>query len=104
MDTDDLSRETYRAIIETSERFHHDFALPFGVLAYGCKSDDEFLTKSETLVREWLTNWDLDEAIMDIFYDNPPSIKEMKKILDKMLSNIDKVRLIPMNQRKFELW
>jgi hypothetical protein len=41
---------------------------------------------------------------MDIFFDDPPNRKDFKKILDKLLSNIDKVREIPMEQRKFDLW
>jgi len=104
MDTNDLSRETHNGIINTAERFHHDLTLQFGVLAYDCKTDSEFLDESEALIKEWLTDWDLDEVIMDIFYDNPPNIKEFKKILEKVLSNIERVRKIPIEQRKFDLW
>jgi len=42
--------------------------------------------------------------IMEIFFDNPPSKKKFKKILDKILINIENVRKIPMEQRKFDLW
>ena len=104
MDTNDLSRETHRAIIDTSERFHHDLTLQFGVLAGSCDTDDKFLEESEVMIREWLNDWDLDEAITDIFYDHPPDIKDFKKVLDKLLSNIVVVRKIPMEQRKFDLW
>ena len=31
MDTDELSKETYRAIIIEAEKFHHDLTLQFGL-------------------------------------------------------------------------
>ncbi len=64
MDTYDLSREAHTAIIETAERFHHDLNLQFGVLADDCDTDDEFLDESETIIKEWLTDWGLEEAIL----------------------------------------
>jgi len=33
MDTDDLSNETYEAVIIEAEQFHHNLTLHFGVLA-----------------------------------------------------------------------
>ena len=104
MDTNDLSRETHIAIIDTAEGFHHDLTLQFGVLAEDCETDNEFLDEAETIIKDWLTDWDLEELIMDVFYDNPPGKKDFKKILDKILSNIDNVRKIQMEQRKFDLW
>ena len=104
MDTNDLSRETHVAIIDSSERFHHDLTLQFGVLAGICDTDDKFLDESEEMIKEWLNDWDLDELIMDIFYDHPPNTTDFKKVLDKLLSNIEKVRKIPMVDRKFNLW
>ncbi len=104
MDTNDLSQETYRAIIDTSERFHRDLTLQFGVLAEDCQTDNEFLDESESMIKEWLTEWDLEEAIMEIFFDNPPSKKDFKKILNKLLINIKNVRKIPVEKRKFDLW
>jgi hypothetical protein len=104
MDTNDLSRETHTAIIDTAERFHHDLTLQFGVLAGDCKTDNEFLDESESMIKEWLTDWDLEEVIMDIFFDNAPTKQNFKKILEKILTNIDKVRKITMEQRKFDLW
>lgn len=83
MDTDDLSGETYSAIIVTAERFHHDLTLQFGVLADDCDSDNEFLDKSESLIKEWLVEWELEEVIMEIFFGDPPDKKEFKKIQTK---------------------
>ncbi|MEI6823508.1 MAG: hypothetical protein WCL51_16370 [Bacteroidota bacterium] len=83
MDTDDLSQETYDAIIITAEKFHHDLTLQFGILASDCKTDDIFLDVCESLIKEWLTEWDLEEAMLDIFYDDLPNIKDFKKTLDK---------------------
>ncbi len=46
MDTNDLSRETHNAIIDTAEIFHHDLMLQFGVLADHCNTDNEYLDES----------------------------------------------------------
>ncbi len=102
MDTDDLSQETYSAIIVTADRFHHDLTLQFGVLADRCDSDNEFLDYSERRIKAWQTEWELEDVIMEIFFDNPPEKKEFEKILDKILTNIGKVKKIPMKQRKFD--
>lgn len=104
MDTDDLSQETYSAIIVTAERFHHDLTLQFGVLAIGCATDNDFLDESESLIKEWLTDWDLKEVIMDVFYDNAPRKQDFKKALINILTNIGQVRKIPIEQRKFDSW
>jgi hypothetical protein len=72
MDTNDLSRETHTAIIDAAERFNHDLTLQFGVLASDCKTDNEYLDQSESMIKEWLTDWDLEEVIMDIFFDDKP--------------------------------
>jgi hypothetical protein len=104
MDTNDLSRETYTGIMDTAERFHHDLTLQFGILADDCDNDNEFLVESEAIIKEWLTDWDLDQVIIDIFFDNPPNKRAFKKTLKKILSNIEKVREIPIEQRKFDLW
>lgn len=104
MDTDDLSNETYAAVIETAERFHHDLTLQFGVLASSCKSDDEYLDSAEAMINEWLTDWETEEIIMEIFFEYPPRKKEFRKILGEILSNIEKARKIPAEKRKFDLW
>lgn len=104
MDTNSLSRETHNAIIVSAERFHHDLTLQFGIRADACSTDNEFIDKSEALIKHWLEEWDLDEAIADIFFENPPNKKEFRKILDKILQNIESVRKIPIGNRKFELW
>jgi hypothetical protein len=104
MDTNDLSRETHVAVIETAEIFHHDLTLQFGVLAGDCATDNDFLNKSEAMINEWLTDWDIEEIIMEIFFEDPPTKKEFKKILDEILSNIENVRKIPAEKRKFDLW
>jgi hypothetical protein len=104
MDTDDLSNQTYAAIIVTAEKFHPDLTLQFGLLADGCNTDNEFLDVLESLIRTWLTDWDLEEAIRDIFFEDPPDKKAFKKILDQILINIGNTRKIPMKKRKFDNW
>jgi len=78
--------------------------LQFGVLAGDCNTDNEFLDESELMIKEWLTDWDLKEVIMDIFFDDTPRKQDFKKVLDKILTNIEKVRKIPIEQRKFDIW
>jgi hypothetical protein len=104
MDSDDLSKQTYAAVIETAENFHHDLTLQFGVLASSCHSDNEYLDFAEAMINEWLTDWEIEEIIADIFYDDPPKKKEFKNVLQKILSNIELVRKIPTEKRKFDLW
>jgi hypothetical protein len=43
MDTDDLSNETYEAVIIEAERFHHNLTLHFGLLAGQCDTEEECL-------------------------------------------------------------
>lgn len=104
MDTDDLSQETHIAIIDTAESFHHDLTLQFGVLASSCDTDNEFLDESESMIKQWLTDWDLEEVIIDIFFDDLPSKKDFKKILNEILKNIENVKEIPIEKRKFDIW
>jgi len=104
MDTDDLSKQTYAAVIETAENFHHDLTLQFGVLASSCNSDNEYLDFAEAMINEWLTDWETDEIITEIFFDDPPGKKSFTIILHKILSNIERVRKIPIEKRKFDFW
>ena len=50
MDTDDLSKESYNAILGEAESFHHDLTLQFGLLSYECSNEDEFLEESIRLI------------------------------------------------------
>ena len=68
------------------------------------KTDNEFLNESESIIKNWLADWDLEEVIMDIFFDDPPSKQGFKKLLEKILTNIEKVRKIPTKQSNFDLW
>ncbi len=43
MNTDDLSREAYKAVMIEAEKFDHDLTLRFGVLASQCDNEDEYL-------------------------------------------------------------
>lgn len=104
MDANDLSRETHTAIIDAAERFHHDLTLQFGVLAGDCKTDNDYLDESELMIKEWLNHGDLEDVILDIFFDHPPRKRDFKKLLDQLLINIEDVRKTPIEKRKFDLW
>jgi hypothetical protein len=86
MDTDDLSTKTYNAILREAEKFHHDLTLRFGLLSYECSGETEFIKKSEALIYT-IKKYNKVE-ISDMFFGNPPSVIELRKALDKILSNI----------------
>ena len=100
MDTDDLSRETYRAIIVEAEKFNHDLTSQFGLLSGDCKDEQEFIDKSTQLIAE-LKIADA-EDLDNIFFGNVPNLTRLNKTLDKMLDNIVKVNQIPTANRHFD--
>ncbi|NCQ58910.1 MAG: hypothetical protein GW794_13915 [Flavobacteriales bacterium] len=104
MDTDDLSIPTYKGIILEAEKFNHDLTLQFGVLASGCKDDDDYLNQAEDLIKEWLQIDEFEDIIDDIFYGESVNEKEFKKTLNKLLSNIAEIRKTPMKEREYEDW
>ena len=104
MDTDDLSKNTYDAVIIEAERFHHDLTLQFGLLASRANSDDEYLDLAEEMIGHWKTKWDINELMVEIFYDNTPAIADFEACLFSIIENIKKVREIPQEQREFEEW
>ena len=104
MDTDDLSIPTYKGIILEAEKFNHDLTLQFGVLASGCKDDDDYLNQTEALIKEWLQIDEFEDIIDDIFYGESVNEKEFKKTLNKLLSNIAEIRKTPMKEREYEDW
>jgi hypothetical protein len=100
MDTDELSKEAYKAIMIESERFNHDLTLQFGLLSEECKDETVFLKSSLKLILE-LQQMDEDD-LSDIFFDDIPDIKIFKKVLDKIKKNILKVQEIPIKDRHFD--
>ena len=89
MDTDDLSINTYNAVIVEAERFHHDLTLQFGLLASRANSDDEYLDKAEEMISHWKTNWEISELMVEVFYDNPPAIEDFEACLVRIVGNIE---------------
>jgi hypothetical protein len=102
MDTDELSNETYRAVILTSEMFNHDLTLHFGCLAMNCNNEEEYLLKAEQLIKECLEDENIENLMDDMFFGNPPKQKDFKNTLNEIQYNINKVREIPINKRTFE--
>ncbi len=100
MDTDDLSKEAYKAIMIESERFNHDLTLQFGLLAEECKDETEYLKSSLKLIQE-LQKMDEDD-LTDIFFDDIPDIKIFKKALEKIRRNIMSVKDIPIKDRHYD--
>ncbi|MDT3738832.1 MAG: hypothetical protein RO257_04950 [Candidatus Kapabacteria bacterium] len=100
MDTDNLSNETYRAIMTESKKFNHDLTLQFGLLADECNDEEEYIDKSILLINE-LKNAGR-EDLEDIFFETFPSLTRLNKTFDKILDNIAKVKQIPIEKRNYD--
>lgn len=100
MDTDDLSRETYEAVIIEAEKLSHDLTLHFGVLSYDCKNEKEYLEKSKQLVYKikQLNAFELE----DLLFGNVPDKIKLDYTLDKIIHNIKEVEKIPVDKREYE--
>ena len=100
MDTDDLSREAYEAVLLEAEILTHDLTLQFGVLSSRCKDETEYLEKSKKLAEEikGLDNFDLEY----LFFGNVPNKKELAMTLNKIIGNIEEVNKIPIGKRKYD--
>lgn len=103
MDTDDLSNETYKAVIITAEKFNHNLTLSFGILASACEDDNDYLVKANTLMNEWKLN--PSAAIRNIFFDvEHPTAVNFEKVLLSIQKNIEKVQAIPIEKRSFDVY
>ena len=100
MDTDDLSREAYKAIIIEAERFSHDLTLHFGVLSYRCQDESEFIERSRKLAETILVLDDYE--IEDLFFGNSPPRKQLEITLMKIIKNIEELNQIPINKRHYD--
>ncbi len=100
MDTDDLSNETYEAVIIEAERFHHNLTLHFGVLADDCDTDDEYLDAAEKLVKKIMKA--KPHQLEDLFYGEVDDTSALPVTLEKMLENIARIREIPEEKRTYE--
>ncbi|MEN6488102.1 MAG: hypothetical protein ABFD66_04350 [Smithella sp.] len=100
MDTDDLSREAYRATLIEAERFSHDLTLQFGLLSGDCKDEQEFIDKSAELIHT-LRIADL-EDLEAVFWGDAADLADLYKTLDRISDNIAKVKQIPVSERHFD--
>lgn len=100
MDVDDLSRESYEGILIEAEKLSHDLTLRFGVLSGDCKNETEYLDKAEKLTIEVMKaeDWEID----DLFLGNHPEKEKLELTCKKILENIQKVKSIPIEKRKFD--
>lgn len=100
MDTDDLSREAYNGILVEAEKLTHDLTLHFGLLSYDCKNETDYIEKAKKLTEEIMKieNYELD----DLFWDNPPDKENLILTCKKILENIEKVKSIPIEKRKYD--
>ena len=92
MDTDDLTDEIYDAILTESENFHHDLTLQFGLLSYNVDNEADYLKEVKELIYEFkkYKKYDLES----IFFDDIPKLSDFQRTLDKILKNIEDVRII----------
>jgi hypothetical protein len=99
MDTDDLSEETYEAVLMQAERFSHDLTLHFGLLAKESKNEEEYIENAENLISE-MQKLDSEELI-DWFWGKKPHKEKLNKALLKIIENLEKVKKIPPDKRTY---
>jgi len=92
MDTDDLSDETYEAVILTAEEFNHDLTLWFALLASKCANEEEYLSKTEQTIKLWLKNKNMDNLMDEIFFGDLPGKKGFKDAISNILKNIENLK------------
>ena len=97
MDTDDLSREAYEAIIIEAERFSHDLTLRFGVLSSKCQDESEFIEKSRKLAENILVldDYEIEEKILNKYIFNFSKTKQKNAIKALKMMNVDNSKLFP---------
>ena len=100
MDTDDLSKEAYKAILIEAESFDSNLTLRFGLLSYDCEDEAEFLDNSAKLAAALKKA--SNNVLEDLFFGEPPSKEKLNKVLDKILDNIKAVNTIPVEKRHFD--
>jgi hypothetical protein len=100
MDTDDLSKEAYDGILIEAEKLTPDLTLHYGLLSGDCKNETEYLDKAEKLTRKILKVDDF--KLEDLFWGNPPDKNKLINTCKKILKNIEKVKGIPFEKRKFD--
>ena len=100
MDTDNLSREAYEAVIIEAEKLTHDLTLRFGVLASHCKNETDYLEKSKQLAQgiKELEDYELE----DLLFGNVPEKEDLKSTLNRILRNIKEVNKIPIEKRHYD--
>ena len=83
-----------------AETFNHDLTLRFGLLSGYCKDEDDFIEKSILLIHDMKSYDEID--IDDMFFGNPPKMKNFHVALSKILNNIVEVKKIPSKNRTYE--
>ena len=100
MDTDDISREAYGAIIIEAEKLTHDLTLHFGVLCSHCHDESEYLDKSKQLAKE-ISQLE-DDRIEDLLFGNAPDRVKLDFTLKKIIQNIEEVYKTPIDKRHYD--
>lgn len=100
MDTDDLSREAYNGILSEAEKLTHDLTLHYGLLSSDCKNETEYIEKAEKLTKDIMEieDYELD----DLFWENPIDKEKLHYTLKSILKNIENIKSIPIEKRKFD--
>jgi len=100
MDTDDLSRDCYDGVLMEAAKLAHDLTLHYGLLSGDCKNETDYLDKAEKMTREIMQadDWELD----NLFCGNPPDNEKFSFTCRKILENVERVKSIPIEKRKFD--
>ncbi|MCF6347991.1 MAG: hypothetical protein L3J20_06800 [Flavobacteriaceae bacterium] len=82
-----------------AEIFNHDLTLQFGLLSGKCKDEDNFIKKSLELIEEMKKHNEID--LDDMFFGNPPEMKDFHIALNRIIENIRQVKKISPEKKEY---
>lgn len=100
MDTNDLSIEAYDGIIIEAEKFSHDLTLHYGLLSRVCDDEAAYLDYAAKLTKQ-LLEVEVDQ-LEDVFWGNALPKDQLDQTLNKILSNISKIKKTPIEERHYD--
>jgi hypothetical protein len=102
MHRDYISINAYNGINNASFEFDCDLWLYFEELLESCRTEKDYLDKTEKLIQSWLSRKDYDELAKELFIAELPE-EDFKRMLKKILINIHFIKRIPEEKRLYGL-
>ncbi len=70
------------------------------LLSYDCKDETEYIDKADKITREIMQADDY--KLDNLFWGNPPEKEKLDFTLQKIISNIEKIKKIPIDKRNYD--